>query len=331
MKNKILTFVKKLNPHIIIPCFILLCIVLIAVFIAKWAKGVDSTYNRDEIDDSYEIEVLDRVFYVSADTLGEHIPNETKRILCLGNSPFSDDRNSKNNLCNLIQEETGAEVINASIPDSYLACRSRENTFDVPTDYHTFYWLSVMAALKNADVYANYNEICRGISEVGDDVVDTLYKLDLNTIDSVVLMYDASDFLDGMPKENEENSSDPKTFCGNMTAGIELLQKNYPHLQIFVMSPTFAYVVDENGDYISSDIAKVDGYSLANYSINQLNICLVLEASFMDNIYGTINSDNADKYLEDNVHLNVSGRKLVAEKFAQLYEKSWGKYEDSLK
>lgn len=326
MKNKIFAFLKKLNPHIILPCFILLCVVLIGIFVAKWAKGVDSTYNPDEVEDGYDIEVLDRVFYMSSDDLGEHTPNETKKILCFGNSPFADDRDSKNNLCNLIAKETNAEVVNVSIPNSYLACLSTVNTMDVPTDYYTFYWLSIFASLKDSNVYKNYNQDCRGTSEIGDEIVDYLYKLDMDTVDTIVLMYDAYDFLEKMPKENEENSSDTQTFCGNMVAGIELLQKTYPHIQIFVLSPTYAYVIDENGDYISSDIEKVNGDSLANYAITQLNICQILEVSFMDNIYGTVNSDNADEYLKDNVHLNVKGRKLVAEKFAQLYEKSWGKY-----
>jgi lysophospholipase L1-like esterase len=34
----------------------------------------------------------------------------------------------------------------------------------------------------------------------------------------------------------------------------------------------------------------------------------------VDNLYGTITEDNADKYLIDNLHLNVEGRKLVADR-----------------
>ncbi len=38
--------------------------------------------------------------------------------------------------------------------------------------------------------------------------------------------------------------------------------------------------------------------------------------TFVDNIYNTIHEDNAKKYLEDNIHLNLAGRKKVAERFA---------------
>ena len=42
--------------------------------------------------------------------------------------------------------------------------------------------------------------------------------------------------------------------------------------------------------------------------------------SFLDNIYGTVNEDNADKYLKDHLHLNLKGRKQVAERFIYALE-----------
>mgnify|MGYP003514170118 CR=1 FL=1 len=328
--KKVIAFLKKLNPHIIIPCFILLCIVLIGVFIAKWAKGEDSTYNRDEVEEGYDIEVLDRVYYMTPDLLGEHTPNETKKVLCFGNAPFADDRDSENNLCNLIAKETGAEIINVSIPDSYMAMRSPGINVEDPMDYYTFYWLTTIATLKSEKVYTKYNNLARGTSEIGDEVVDYLYALDMNTVDTIVLMYDATDYLEGRIKETSDNLTNPLTFCGNMFAGIEMIQDLYPHIQIIVMSPTYAYAINEDGEYESSDIIKVEGESLSAYAITQLNLCQVVEITFIDNIYGTVNCDNADMYLTDNVHLNLEGRKAVAQRFSEIFEKTWNRYYELL-
>ncbi len=323
--EKLIKFIKKLNPHIIIPCFILLCIVGSVFFIYKWAKGVDSTYDPDLVEDGYDIEVLDMVYYVTQDDLGEHVPNETKKILCFGNSPFSDDRDSKNNLCNLIADKTKAEVINLSIPHSYMAMNSPEINVEDPNDYYSFYWLTCFATLKDKQVYTNYNNRGRGTSEIGDQVVDYLYELDMNTVDTIVVMYDAADYLDGRSKEDSSNLTNPLTFCGNMYAGIELLQNLCPHIQIIIMSPTYAYALDADGNYQSSDIVKVNGDTLSAYAITQLGLCQVAEVTFIDHIYGTVNCDNADEYLKDNVHLNVAGREAVAERFAEIYKKTWKK------
>ena len=263
--------------------------------------------------------------------LEKKVPNETKKILCFGNAPFADDRDSEDNLCNLIAKETGAEVVNLSIPDSYLSMKGPGINVTYADDYYTFYWLMCFAALDNERLPIRYNNLARGKDEWKDYVVDYLLDLDLNTVDTIVLMYDASDYLIGRMKETPDNLSNPLTFCGNMNAGIELLKSTYPHLQIIVMSPTYAYALDENGNYISSDIVKVEGESLSSYAITQLNLCQVSETTFIDHIYGTVHADNADEYLTDNLHLNVEGRKAVASRFAEIYKRTWDRYEQKLK
>lgn len=325
--KKILNVLKKLNPHIVIPVLILGFLLGAVLLILKWNRGVDSDYDPDLVEDGYDIEVLDRIFYMKQDQLGEHTPNETKKILCFGNSPFSDDRDSENNLCSLIAEKTGADVVNLSIPDSYLAMEenSEDNGFAAES-YHTFYLLMCMALLKDDTLQADYDQVARSNSEIGDYVVDYLCKLDMDTVDSIVLMYDAADYLKGHIKETPDNLTNPYTFCGNMYAGIDLLQSLYPHIQIIVMSPNYAYAVDENGEYQSSNIVKVEGEPLAAYAQTQLNLCLVAEVTYIDNMYGTINCDNADEYLSDNVHMNLKGRELTAERFAEIYETSWSRY-----
>ena len=326
--NNLLSKLKKLNPHIVIPVLILFFIIGTVFFIMKWAKGVDSEYDPDLVEDGYDIEVLDRTYYMMPEQLGDHVPNEPKNILCFGNAPFADDRDAETNLCNLIADKTGANVVNLSIPNSYLSMVDTEGDARAnPQNYHTFYFLMCMAILKDdIGLRDYYNENVRGISDVADEVVDCLFELDMETVDTIVLMYDAADYLDGRIKETPENTSNPYTFCGNMYAGIELLQASYPHIQIIVMSPTYAYAIEENGDYISSDIVKVEGESLSSYAITQLNLCLVAEVTFIDHIYGTVHCDNADEYLIDNVHLNEKGREAVANRFAEVYESSWNRY-----
>lgn len=329
--KKFLMFIKKLNPHIVLPALIVIALLGTVFFIAKWAKGVDSDYNPDDLDDGYEIEVLDRIYYIYPGDHVDHIPNETKKVLCFGNAPFADDRESKNNLCNLMAEKTGADIINLSIPDSYLSMGSPEGNIVDPLDYYTFYWLMCFAALEDIDLLvSDYDKIARGTSEIGDEVVDYLCDIDLNTVDSIVLMYDASDYLIGRIKETPENVANPRTYCGNMFAGIELIQSLYPHIQIIIMSPTYAYALDDDGNYVSSDIIKVEGESLSSYAITQLNLCQVAEVTFIDNIYGTVHADNADTYLTDNIHLNIDGRNAVADRFAEIFKATWDRYYERL-
>ena len=49
--------------------------------------------------------------------------------------------------------------------------------------------------------------------------------------------------------------------------------------------------------------------------IKQGYYCNISGITFVDNLYGTIHEDNAREYLSDHIHLNVEGRKKVAERF----------------
>ena len=77
----------------------------------------------------------------------------------------------------------------------------------------------------------------------------------------------------------------------------------------------YAAAVDENGEYISSDIQRYGWDVLSTYVIRQCYSCNTRGVTFVDNLYGTITEDNAEQYLTDNLHLNTEGRRLVAERF----------------
>ena len=55
------------------------------------------------------------------------------------------------------------------------------------------------------------------------------------------------------------------------------------------MSPTYAYAVDENGDYVSSDMYIYNGRDvLSTYVIKECYSANIHSVSFMDNLYGNI-------------------------------------------
>ena len=147
------------------------------------------------------------------------------------------------------------------------------------------------------------------------EVYNTLTSIDLSTVDVVAVMYDGSDYLAGHAMYNDGNATDITQFTGNTEAGIELLQYCYPNIRIIIMSPTYAFGLDENGNYVSSDIQRYGWDVLSTYVIKQYASCASRMVTFVDNLYGTINEDNAEDYLTDHLHLNQEGRKKVAERF----------------
>lgn len=244
-------------------------------------------------------------------------------ILVLGNSPFSDDRDSADSLANMITERTGASVINCSVSGSYMAAqRPYLSPEEVPMDAYTPYWLCTLTC--SEDAKENFAAVADVLGDSAppeaEEVYNTLTTLDMSSVDVIAIMYDAADYLLGHQMYSDQDSADIEQFTGNMEATIELIRNNFPHIRIIVMSPTYAFGIDENGEYISSDIQTYGQHFLSTYVIKQFQSCNTRGVTFVDNLYGTITEDNAEEYLTDNIHLNVEGRKLVADRFVQALE-----------
>lgn len=303
------------NIHMILLLLILLMVGYTGYRILNWGVKVDLDEIFKDGPGTYEDNFDFVLPLMDADrNIVKH--KEPATIVAFGNSPFSDDRNSKDNLANLIADETGATVYNCSISTSHLACDNED------TDIFSFYWLAHLAC--GSDIEKNYIE---GKEILGDDypkeadeVIDTLTSLDFNTVDVITIMYDATDYLMGNNMYSDQNSTDIYTFTGNLEAGIELIQQTYPHIRIIVMSPTYAYAVDENGNYVSSDKYIYEEKDvLSTYVIKEFASATTRNVSFVDHLYNTITAANADDYLIDNIHLNAEGRKLIAKRFEYFF------------
>lgn len=310
-------FKRFLNMHMLVLAVFVVFVVCIIGKFSNWGVFVDISQIESDHSIGYQ-DVLDQ-FLPLIDENGKIVPTEDpENIVVFGNAPFADDRDSEDNLANLIAKATGANVYNCSVSNSYLA--AQWPFFDAdkkPMDAYCFYWLATLGINgANEGYYINAAKVLgEDTPPEAQEVFDTLTALDFNTVDVVAIMYDASDYLMGHEMYDDLNSTNITQFTGNLEAGIELFQMNYPHIRIIVMSPTYAYAIDENGEYVSSDIHRYTQDVLSTYVLKQCESCANRQVSFVDNLYGTITEDNAQNYLTDHLHLNTDGRKLVAERF----------------
>ena len=308
---------RFLNLHVLFALVLLVVVGLLGYRITHWGQRVSQSDIFKDGQGSYD-DSWDSILPLT-DKNGKMIVNDASNIVVFGNAPFADDRGSSDNLASLIAKETGATVYNCSISGSYLA--AQHTNFDptlAPMDAYCLYWLVNLAAGVPLDGY--YNDAAEALGDKtppeAEEVVNTLKTLDFNTIDTVAIMYDATDYLMGNAMYNDDNPTDPTQFTGNLEASIEVLQSLYPQIRIIVMSPTYAYAIDEDGNYVSSDIYIYNGRDvLSTYVIKECYSANLHSVSFMDNLYGSITEDNAKEYLTDNLHLNVKGRKLIAKRF----------------
>lgn len=323
-----------LNVHVIFFVAIIAIIGIIFIRFQTWGEEVDLAEIFKDGQGTYD-NSLDSILPLMNEK-GEIVQRDIEHpvIVAFGNAPFADDRDSEDNLCNLIARKTGATVYNCSVSGSFLSSFNSYFSSDIyPMDAYCFYWLATLAVDGPIDAYYEEAEIALGDELPPDakEVYHTVSNLDLNEVDIITIMYDASDYLYGRNMYSDQNTTDIQQFTGSLEAGIQLIQDNYPHIRFIVMSPTYAYAVDGNGDYVSSDMYTYGQDVLSTYSIMQSASCLRNSVSFIDHLYGTITEANAQDYLIDNLHLNVEGRKLVADRFEYFlnyYSKGYASLED---
>lgn len=313
----------RINSHIVFAVSILFVILFIVYRLKNWGVFISQEHIRDNIEGTLS-DTLDLMMPLT-DENGTPIPLNTEdglSIVFFGNAPLADDRDSKDNLVSMIGDMADATVYNCSISGSYLAAEWPTFVAESrPLDAYTLYWLSVYAGGAGTIDMFQQASAALGENEPEDakQALDLLGTIDFSTVDVIAIMYDAYDYLIGHYVTNEENPTDITSFTGNLEASIEYLQRVFPHIRIIVMSPTYAFSdkLDEDGNYISSDIARYGQGYLSNYVQMEGNSCSLRQVSFVDHLYGTITQDNALDYLTDNRHLNVEGRKLVAQRFMQ--------------
>ena len=316
----------RINMHIVLLATVIIFLSLIIYRIITWGNFISQEDIFSDGPGTYYAETLDHIVPL-LDEDGNMVPldySDGLTVVTFGNAPFADDRDSENNLANLIAERTGATVYNCSISGSYLAAHSYAFAPEVtPMDAYCFYWLTIL--IQGWDIDNYFENAARVLGEEtppeAAEVIETIHSLDFNTVDAVIVMYDAADYLMGHSVTNYNYDRDIQYFTGNLAAGIEVFQTTFPHIRIIVMSPSYAFAIGENGEYISSDVQRYGLDILSTYSILEGDTCYSMNVTFVDNLYGSITEDNASEYLSDNLHLNLAGRRLIADRaaYALLY------------
>lgn len=317
--DKLYNLISRVNLHIVLLVVAVIFICGIIHKISNWGVHVDQNDIFSDGLGSYDntFDMMLPLINQEGDPVYLDYGKDSN-ILIFGNAPFADNRDSEDNLANIIQQKTGATVYNCSVKDSYLAALSPDlNLAGYPMDIFNFYWLCTLA-MNDAMDY-KYLEVVEAMGDAAPDeamyIYDTLNSIDFNEIDIITIMYDGSDYLAGHGMYNDQNFTDIVTFTGNLAAGISLIQDSYPNIRFIVMSPTYAYGLDEDGNYVSSDVQLYGQHFLSTYVIKQSEACSIMSVTFVDHLYGTVTEANASEYLTDHVHLNVSGRKAVADRF----------------
>lgn len=309
----------RINMHIVLIAVVVIFLCGIIYKIVNFGIYIDQDEIFEDGPGTYEDNYDEILPLLNSE--GDPVPvdySDGLTIVAFGNHPFSDGRDSEDNLLNIIARETNATVYNCSITGSHMAAYSDVfDGFTNPTDAYSLYWLAYTAA--GVDMEGHFIDAEKTLGDdlapEAWDVYNMLTSIDFNEVDVITIMYDATDYLMGFPIYNFDQTTDITQFAGNLEASLEVFQTYFPHIRIIVLGPPYAYAINENGEYVSSFIYDYGQDDLSLYSIMAWQACASRSVTFIDNLYGTFNEMDTEEYLTDHLHLNQTGREEVAKRF----------------
>ena len=309
---------KRKSGGINIHAILLGAIVLIACFSAyrlyKWNKGVPSDYDPNYQTTDFDIEAMDSIIPLAPDKLEGHEDDGVTTILCLGDDPFSLNL-GEGGLAEQIAAKTGATVYNGSFTGTTMAAQFAAYNNGYILDAFSFSY--VAQSLASGDFDLMKTAATYSYDESFPKTTAMLESLDMNSIDIICIMYDASDYINKRPCDDPNAPNSIITYTGALRAGVEAIQEAYPHIRIVVMSHTFCHTINEEGNFENGDRIDLGHGTLSHYLQKELDAANDCGISLIDNFYGSINEDNYLDYMTDYIHFNDAGRELLARRFVE--------------
>ncbi len=310
----------RLNFHLIIILAILV-IVAVSIFrLMRWNQGTTIEDDPSVDPSQFDVETLDMIIPMDASRLEGREDDGVTTILCLGNNPFSEDR--ENGLATKIAEKTGAVVYNCGFPVSSAACKYPIYNPEYTRDHFNFYY--VVECFRN-------NEFTAINSIAGDEVdpryqqaVDVMKTVDMDKVDIIIVMYDSTDYNNGTPSDNPGNPYDVTAFTGGIRTTLKNITATWPHIRTFVMSPTYAQYLDGEGNLHNGTQTDLGNGTLNHYLVKEAEAVMDCGISFIDNYYGTINEDNYTEYMRNHMNYNDAGYDKLAQRIADIINNNLG-------
>ena len=313
---------KKINVFHIIFISMILCLGLAVILRIKgWVRVVDPTRISGPDEGIADFECHDHIMPLT-DYEYNLIRQNEETILILGNDPFASDRSGKNGLGAMLEDASGAEVINCAVQGSYIGMT--EPCFDLeknPMNIFTPYYLACVACAGKdyaADLEMSEKAMGDSFPEGGREVLSCLSDTDMTSVDVIVLFYDGEDYLKSTPTGLDDTRySDPySTYLGSFSATVELLKAYAPGARLIVMSAPYMYVNGQDGaPEACEDHPNDEGADLSDYVLGMYRMCVNnYDITFLDNYYTGINYSDGMEYLTDGRYLNRKGRKLILDR-----------------
>jgi len=224
-----------------------------------------------------------------------YAPKEyTPNLVILGDSVLT-ERGESNKVTEPLEEGLNLEVFNATIGGSCIT----EAGLDMDVVSFKSLAKGIVAGefLQQKTTTLTYNGM-----EYVPSVLETLETVDFRKVQILLLKYGMNDYHGGVPIEQCVES---------LADGIKALQQNYPKLRIILLTPSFSWYPDRDGDCLTCDFG---GGTLVEYVNAFLTFGQAYGIEVLDQFHGTYDDTTVEHWsdvTEDGLHPNEEGARIL--------------------
>ena len=308
---------KDMATHAIIIGIIVLILIVSVFKLVKWNQGTENA-GAVVTDEDFDTEPEDYITFMSEELLASKKDDGITDIVFLGDDLLSDYTGADGIPAMTQKLVADSKVYNIGFDGMHMSASSSIWSEDNSADSFSLYWVAKSIALGDYNLLNNYAD---SVNPDFKATVEALQSIDFSTVDVLAISYGVHDYLDGRLITDVADPNNISAYTGSLKSSIEAIQEAYPHIRIVVMAPTFC-LIEQDGKALNCDVTNTGYGMLGDYMVAGKSIAVELNVTYLDNYYGVkINAENFKNYLEDNTHPNEVGRKMIADRLAEVLNK----------
>lgn len=246
-----------------------------------------------------------------------------KTVVNFGDSIFGNYRPPVD-ISTFIADATGATAHNCGFGGCRMGTHSR-------TNYGAFSMFRLADAVATGDFSVQDAAIAdtaasEPLPAYFSSTLALLKSIDFSTVDIVTIAYGTNDFAGENQIDDAQDAFNTSAFAGALRYSIERILSAYPHLRIFICTPTYRFWLDNSltdvGYTFSSDTVfdsdtctNPSGDKLTSYAEKAKEVAQAYHLPCIDNYHELgLNRFNRSVYFTatDGTHPNETGRRLIA-------------------
>lgn len=296
-----------INHHVVIIAILIIIVIVCIARLLQWNQR-NKTVDLSGINAGDADETLDYYVYPPTDYDDGHVDNGVQDILVFGNV-LVNNYGQEHSVLNILRDELDANIIDLSVDKSILASRSINSSFG----QNCFSLYHLMNSIVNQYFYdqqmSDKLEEFQTVERY-DEFMERLQSVNMMDIDTVIIMYSLQDYYACIPQSFTDEYY-VTGYMGALNSTVELIQKNYPHIQIIISSPCPVYYYDEDGNIALGTLTSYGWGNTSTYIETQYYVATKNCISFIDNYGYVITEENIKEY-SDGFWPNDKGIDLIA-------------------